>query len=100
MRKEVNLEIWKNLFKGKENAIPSKKLCTMLRCNRRDLTSSIAIERKSGIPICASKEMKKPGYYLAKDKNEMNEYCQAIAGIIKELESVYASCVVTASKMI
>ena len=62
------------LFKGKENAQTGKYLSGITGMTLRQLTNAIEEERRNGIPICACTG-KKPGYYIASNKQEMEDYC-------------------------
>ena len=71
--------VYKYLFKGKENAIPGKKLVELLGLkDLRELTQIIERERKDGRPICASTDANSPGYYLADGPDELWEYIKSL----------------------
>jgi biotin operon repressor len=65
------------LSKGSENARTSKELAAVLGCDRRQVTRQIERERNEGQPICANSN-KDPGYYIAKDANELQKYCKRL----------------------
>ena len=61
---------------GKENAISTKALAQLVRCNTvRDLQQCIAKERKAGAVICSSTT---GGYYLPANRNETAEFCKSL----------------------
>ena len=65
------------LTEGKENAITGRELCEVLKINGRELMIAVEQERRAGTPICASTS-DPPGYYLARNKHEMKEYCDSL----------------------
>lgn len=77
---------------GKQNAINSAHLCALLGFSKRDLAAMIEVERRSGIPICASTAAP-AGYYLASSRQEMQAYCESLARRIKEIERTRLACV-------
>lgn len=72
------------LAEGRENAITGRTLAKALQCNIRDITIQIEQERRQGQPICAATG-NAPGYYLARDAGELQEYCDCIARRAAEL---------------
>ena len=73
------------LYTGKENARPSKELCSILGLSKRELQKAIEKERRAGEPICASTDKDTPGYYLAADEYELAEYCGILGHRAKEI---------------
>lgn len=65
------------LSTGKENAITGRQICAYLNIKARELTQAIEAERRAGKPICASTG-ENPGYYLAANREEMQDYCQSL----------------------
>lgn len=65
------------LREGKKTAITGRTICQVLGITQRDLIRAISRERKEGKPICASTG-KFPGYYLAKERGEMEQYCNSL----------------------
>ena len=62
---------------GREHAISSTVLCSVIGCSRRQLQAAVARERAMGIPICADCGYP-PGYFLARDQDEMKAYCEKL----------------------
>ena len=62
------LEILQN---GKDNSIFRKDLCSMLNENERTIRLAIEVLRREGYAILISG---KGGYFLAENKNELDEY--------------------------
>ncbi len=63
---------------GKDNARTGRAICDQLNLDPRELTEIIEKERHAGAPICASCDRQNPGYYLAANKAEMQEYCDSL----------------------
>lgn len=56
---------------GQQNAKPGRKLADILNVSVRDVAEQIQIERRAGVPICASSNARQPGYYLAESNEEI-----------------------------
>lgn len=65
------------LFTGKEKAQRGKDIANRLGITVRDFTQQVERERKAGAPICATKG-NNPGYFLAANKEEMENYCNVL----------------------
>lgn len=72
------------LSAGRENAIPGRDLAMIMNCDIREITSQIERERRDGHPICAASG-DNPGYYLAADAEELENYCERLKGRAVEL---------------
>lgn len=83
-----------HLNTGKENAITANELCTLLNISIRDLSAAVERERRKGSPICASNG-KKPGYYLAANKEEMQEYCKILYKRAGEIHKTRKACLIS-----
>lgn len=77
---------------GKANAVSSTYLCSLLGVDKRALTAAIERERRAGIPICATCSQSAPGYYLAENSEEMEEYCRSLQHRIDEISGTLAAC--------
>ena len=86
-----SLDLSEILRTGLENSVTAKTICTWYGVSNRDLTKAIAAARKKGIPICASVGAT-PGYYLARNKQEMKDYCRSLSHRIAELEIILICC--------
>ena len=86
------------LFEGKENAQRANYLCKQLNLTPRQLTLAIEAERRSGAPICATCG-KNPGYYLAANKEEMQEYCKKLKNRAIEIFKTRKACQETIEKL-
>lgn len=76
--------IYELLDYGRENARPGRELAEFFNCGIRQITGQIEKERREGRPICATMG-KDPGYYLAADDAELNDYCDRLKGRALEL---------------
>lgn len=64
---------------GKSNAIPGRELVKLLELkDLRELTQMVERERAEGAPICASTGSLAPGYYLADDPAELEQYIHSL----------------------
>lgn len=70
---------------GKRNATTGRVLADAIGGNIRQVTQQIERERRQGQPICASSDPENPGYYLAEDERELNDYCDMLKGRAIEL---------------
>lgn len=69
--------IYELLGTGRENARTGRELARALNCGIREIAEQISQERRQGRPICATSG-EHPGYYLAKDAQELEEYCNCL----------------------
>ena len=86
--------IYELLGEGAGNARTGKEICRQLHINQRELTSTIEQERRAGYPICASCGTV-PGYFLAANKEEMQQYCAALAHRVDEITKTRRACIDT-----
>ena len=64
---------------GKGHAIPGRELVNILKLkDLRELTQLVERERAEGAPICASTDSAAPGYYLADDPAELEQYIHSL----------------------
>lgn len=81
---------------GKSNAVSGPSICSLLGwSNIRKLTVEVRHERHEGAPICATCDMANPGYYLAENKKEMQDYCRTLDSRIGELSATRDDCMKT-----
>lgn len=66
------------LFTGREHARTGKELASILHCSTRDISESVERERRQGQPICASCDPEQPGYYLAANAEDLEQYCRSL----------------------
>lgn len=70
--------IYELLTEGKENARTGKELAAHLGCDIRTITEQIEKERRSGQPICANSRGDAPGYFLADNADDLQDYCDRL----------------------
>lgn len=70
--------VFELLAEGAENARTGKELARALNCDLRTVTEQIERERREGKPICANSCSETPGYYLAADSDELEQYCNRL----------------------
>lgn len=87
--------IYEMLLEGAENAISAKDLADMLGCKPRDISEQVEAERRDGKPIVASCSRTKPGYYLAGDKETMQDYCGRLLHRMGEIAATRNACLKT-----
>jgi len=85
------------LARGAENARTGRELCEQLGINPRQLTAMIEKERREGRPICASTGTggSRPGYFLAKNRQEMEHYCKRLRRRAGEIFKTRRACLTT-----
>lgn len=66
------------LFIGKEYARTARDLAHQLHTEPRNITQQVERERRQGIPICATSDPERPGYYLAADDDDLQQYCDKL----------------------
>ena len=86
--------IFELLLEGEQNAIPAKQLCKMLDINSRILTQQIERERRAGKPI-AAKCGENPGYFIAANRREMQDYCGRLYHRAGEIFKTRRACMAT-----
>lgn len=86
------------LLTGEKNAQTRKDLCQILHMNPRVLTVMIELERRNGIPICASTGTN-PGYYLAANKAEMQRFCDSLRHRAGEIYKTRKACLRTIEQL-
>ena len=83
--------VFELLLEGEQNAQTGKELCTILNITPRDLTAAVERERRQGKPICASTGAN-PGYYIAPDKETMQDYCSSLRHREREIAKTRKAC--------
>lgn len=90
--------VYELLLQGVENAQTGRDLCALLHITPRDLTAAVERERRQGKPICASTGIN-PGYYIAPDKESMQEYCNSLKRRERALAKTRRACNKTIAKL-
>jgi hypothetical protein len=89
------LKISDFLHTGAENAQTARELCDLLHLDKRELTAAIERERRQGSPICASCNSGNAGYFLAGNKQEMQNYCESLQHRAAEIHATRQACLNT-----
>lgn len=67
------------LLQGRENAITGAEIRRILALkDGRDVTVIVERERRGGVPICATCDSNKPGYYMPETPGELETYCRSL----------------------
>ena len=83
--------VYEVLATGAGNARTGKEICSLLNITVRELTQQVEKERRAGKPICAATGAL-PGYFLAADQKEMEQYCASLLHRENELKKTRAAC--------
>lgn len=83
--------VYECLGRGRQSAKTGKALAKLLGLSLRELTETIEAERKQGIPICAATGTD-PGYYLAANMKEMQDYCASLSRRLNAMEQTRTAC--------
>ena len=87
------------LGQGQETARTGRSICTLLQIKDiRDFTEQVARERKAGQPIAANSG-RNPGYFLAANKKEMQQYCDSLQRRANEIEKTRKACLATMANL-
>ena len=74
------------LSEGKENALTGREIKRLLDLQSgRDVTALVERERRGGVPICATTNSEKPGYYLPETPDELAAYNRSLRRRIKNI---------------
>ena len=74
------------LCEGRENALTGREICRILGLNdTRDVTVLVEVERRGGVPICATTNSEKPGYFLPETPEELAAYNRSLRRRIKNI---------------
>ena len=86
-----------SLLCGSDNPMTAQEIMSVLSLSDpRVVTKLIERERRAGLPICASSNSKRPGYYLADTPGELESYTRslrrrvkAVSGTLEALEATH-----------
>lgn len=87
--------IYELLSAGRENARTARDLAKQTGIDRRGISHLVERERRAGKPICATCDGNTPGYYIAADRDEMQEYCDSLRHREKEIAKTRRACAKT-----
>ena len=60
---------------GPAEARTAEQIARFLGLTFRGVTRAIESERRAGVPICATCDADAPGYYIAEDPEQLQNYC-------------------------
>ena len=70
--------ITEHLATGKHNAIKAQDLADMLGCSKREIISTVQMERRQGKPICVNLDRANGGYYLPDTPDDLEHTCNIL----------------------
>ena len=76
------------LSEGRKNALTGREIkCLLALKDGRDVTALVERERRGGVPICATCDSKRPGYYLPQTPGELEAYNHSLRRRIRNITS-------------
>ena len=76
------------LSKGRSNALTGREIGRVLGLkDGRDVSSRVELERRRGVPICATCDSNRPGYFLPETPGELAEYNRSLQRRIKNISA-------------
>lgn len=75
---EIRRGLYDHLGRGQDNAKTGRELAQLLGTTYRQVTRVIEMERRAGVPICASTAAPM-GYYLASSRDDIQMMCAQLA---------------------
>lgn len=91
--------VFEILETGRQSARTGQELCEQLHIKKRELGKIIEIERREGRPICSTSDSTNPGYYIAKDKAEMQTFCGSLRRRAGAIHRTRRACMATIDKL-
>ena len=80
---------------GADNATTAREIASFLGWPVRTVTEQMQRERLSGSPILASCDSRNPGYYLASNAGEVDDYLNRLAHREREIQRTRAAVAAT-----
>lgn len=81
-----------SILSGVENPMTAQEIMAALDVpDPRLITKAIERERRAGVPICASNDSKRPGYYLADSPSELESYTRSLRHRVKAVSRTLAA---------
>ncbi len=81
-----------SILSGTDNPLTGQEIMAALRLSDpRTVTKLIERERRAGLPICASTDSKRPGYYLADSPDELKNYMRSLRHRVKAVSGTLAA---------
>ena len=63
---------------GRENAVTARELASLLDMTGRDISRQVERLRAEGVPVCASCDSARPGYYLSESPEDLERYISSL----------------------
>ena len=84
------------LCTSKENALTAHEIRRILDLrSERDVTALVERERQQHVPICATCDSARPGYYLPETPEELEHYNMSLHSRIKNIQKTLAALEMT-----
>lgn len=81
-----------SILSGRDNPLTCQEIMSALSLSDpRVVTKLIEQERRAGLPICASNDSKRPGYYLAETPGELESYTRSLRRRVKAVSGTLAA---------
>ncbi len=81
-----------SILSGRDNPLTCQEIMSALSLSDpRVVTKLIERERQAGLPICASNDSKRPGYYLAETPGELKSYTRSLRRRVKAVSGTLAA---------
>ena len=81
-----------SILSGRDNPLTCQEIMSALSLSDpRVVTKLIEQERRAGLPICASNDSKRPGYYLAGTPGELESYTSSLRHRVKAVSGTLAA---------
>ena len=81
-----------SILSGRDNPLTCQEIMSALSLSDpRVVTKLIEQERRAGLPICASNDSKRPGYYLAGTPGELESYTRSLRRRVKAVSGTLAA---------
>lgn len=81
-----------SLLCGSDNPMTAQEIMAALDVSDpRLITKEIERERRAGLPICASNDSKRPGYFLAATPRELESYTRSLRRRVKAVSGTLAA---------
>lgn len=80
------------ILSGIENPMTAQEIMAALDVSDpRLITKEIERERRAGLPICASNDSKRPGYFVASTPVELEQYTRSLRRRVKAVSGTLAA---------
>ena len=81
-----------SILSGRDNPLTCQEIMSALSLSDpRAVTKIIERERRAGLPICASNDSARPGYFLADSPAELEHYTRSLRHRVKAVSGTLAA---------